>query len=327
MIKNRVTEMLGIEYPVFQAPMTWLTNAEMVAAVSNAGGFGILGPNAGQTELTADPIETAERMRDEIHKTMKLTDKPFSVNYLMPNADIEGTIEFAGPMFEMLAEEDAVKAVVCTGIIDPAEIKKFKDAGKIVIYRDGDFNEKAFKAAEAAGVDMVACVGVDCGGHLPLYRIGTLQIAQLARKNLNIPFVLGGGIVDREGARIAMELGAEGVWSGTRFCASVEAPVSQIAKDIIVNMSVDECIEFKGTVGFMRTNVTPITKKTLEMSERGESRAEISRVYSGGWRNAMLLGDMDKGFVSVCSSVSLIDSIKTCKEIVDEFVAGMTGSA
>lgn len=328
-MKNRITEMLGIKYPIFQAPMTWETDAKLVAAVSNAGGFGILGPNAGQRELTSDPVETAERMRQEIHKTMELTDKPFSVNYLMPNPVIQcdsldiASDTFAGAMFNMLVEETAVKSVVCTGVLRSDIIKKFHDAGKLVIYRDGDPNEISFRNAEAAGADIVVATGCECGGHIPLYRIGLVNILQIAKKNLTIPFIAAGGIVDRYGAKAAFDLGAEGIWAGTSFCVSEEAPIAKICKDIMVGLSVDDCIEFKGTVGFMRTNKTPITLKCKEMSDAGASREDISKVYSGGWRNGMLLGDMEQGFVSVNSAISMIDHVMTCKEIVDEYVKGM----
>lgn len=329
MVKNRITEMLGIEYPVFQAPMAWETNAELVAAVSNAGGFGVLGPNAGHRDVTSDPIETAERMRREIHKTRELTDKPFSVNFLMPNPILRadsmsiGADEFTEAMFNMLAEESIIKTVVCTGVLRADIFEKFHSLGKLVIYRDGDPNEASFRNAEAAGADIVVATGCECGGHIPLNRIGLVNILQLAKKNLTIPYIAAGGIVDRYGTKAASDLGAEGVWIGTKFCTVAESPVSQVSKDIMVNMSVDDCIEFKGTVGFMRTNKTPITLKCKEMSDAGASREEISNVYSGGWRNGILLGDMENGFVSVNSAISMIDRVQTCKEAVDEFVLGM----
>jgi enoyl-[acyl-carrier protein] reductase II len=112
MSENRVCEILGIKYPIIQAPMAWVTSAELAAAVSNAGGLGVLGPNAGQTTVTVDPIETAERMRREIRKTRELTDKPFAVNYILPLDFDEVQNSFAVPMLQVCVEEKVKRAMM-----------------------------------------------------------------------------------------------------------------------------------------------------------------------------------------------------------------------
>ena len=113
-MKNRICDMLGIEKPVIGAAMTWVSDARWVAAISNAGGLGVLGPNCGDTVPTDSPVETGERLRREIRKTRELTDKPFAVNYLLPTKGVEATYTFARPIYKVLKEEKAM----CTTISD-----------------------------------------------------------------------------------------------------------------------------------------------------------------------------------------------------------------
>lgn len=174
---NRICQILGIEKPVIQGPLSWLTDARLVAAVSNAGGLGVLGPNAGLTAETAvsTPEETAEKMREEIRKTKKLTEKPFGVNLIpTPENDI-----WTPPILQVIKEE-GVKAVVYTGYGDGAIItslfNELKASGIAIIYRDINPTPENTRLAEKAGADIIVATGFDEGGTLPGTALGTFSI-------------------------------------------------------------------------------------------------------------------------------------------------------
>lgn len=171
---NRICQILGIEKPVIQGPLSWLTDARLVAAVSNAGGLGVLGPNAGLTAETAvsTPEETAEKMREEIRKTKKLTEKPFGVNLIpTPENDI-----WTPPILQVIKEE-GVKAVVYTGYGEGAIItslfNELKASGIAIIYRDINPTPENTRLAEKAGADIIVATGFDEGGTLPGTALGT----------------------------------------------------------------------------------------------------------------------------------------------------------
>ena len=166
MIKNRVTEILGIEYPVILGAMSWCTDARLCAAISNAGGLGQLAANAGQTTVTPDPNETVARMKAEFEKTLALTDKPFAINCMAPDPAIPVTAVFSHPMKNWILSDDRVKIVLVSGRpCDEAAnfIREFKAHGKIVIYRDANPSAASFKWTEEAGADIVIATGVECG--------------------------------------------------------------------------------------------------------------------------------------------------------------------
>lgn len=168
---NRVARILGIEKPVVQGPLSWLTDARLVAAVGNAGGLGVLGPNAGLTAATAvsTPEATAEKMREEIRKTKQLTEKPFGVN-LIPTAEND----IWTPAILPVIKEEGVKVVVYTGYGDgslkPALFDELKAAGITIIYRDINPTPENSRRAEQAGADIIVATGFDEGRHAAGYR-------------------------------------------------------------------------------------------------------------------------------------------------------------
>ncbi len=215
MKNNRICQILGIEKPVIQGPLSWLTDARLVAAVSNAGGLGVLGPNAGLTADTAvsTPEETAEKMREEIRKTKRLTEKPFGVN-LIPTAvnDV-----WTGPILQVVKDE-GVRAVVYTGYgegsIIPALFRELKEAGIAIIYRDINPTPENTCLAEEMGADIIVATGFDEGGTLPATALGTFSIVPLIADAVkHIPVMAAGGITDNRTARAAHALGR-----GRRVC-------------------------------------------------------------------------------------------------------------
>lgn len=206
---NRVARILGIEKPVVQGPLSWLTDARLVAAVGNAGGLGVLGPNAGLTAATAvsTPEATAEKMREEIRKTKQLTEKPFGVN-LIPTA----VNDIWTPAILPVIKEEGVKVVVYTGYGDgslkPALFDELKAAGITIIYRDINPTPENSRRAEQAGADIIVATGFDEGGTLPGTALGTFTIVPLIVDAVQrVPVMAAGGITDARGARAFMPWG------------------------------------------------------------------------------------------------------------------------
>ncbi|MDR3597648.1 nitronate monooxygenase [Clostridium sp.] len=318
MSKNRVTEILKIKYPVIQASMSWITSAELAAAVSNAGGMGVLGPNAGQTTLTTDPMETAERMRREIRKTKELTDKPFAVQYFIPfQGDPQG---FSSKVLQVIREED-IKYLLVLGMglgNEVEEVKNLKNEGFTIIYRDLNPTIESAKNIEAAGADIIIATGYDEGGGLPAHAIGTMAIVPLIADAVNIPVLAAGGIVDSRGVKASMILGAEGVYIGTRFIASKECPASDLCKQDIINAKTVDLVEFKAMPTW-RCTPHELSLELYKMDQNGATREEINARMGdvGGIRVGMLEGNLDNGINSVSNAIELIKDIKSCSEIIE----------
>jgi enoyl-[acyl-carrier protein] reductase II len=321
MNQNRVTEILNIKYPVVQAAMSWITSAELAAAVSIAGGMGVLGPNAGQTTLTTDPAETAERMRHEIRKTKELTDKPFAVQYFIPfPGDTQG---FSSKVLQIIREE-GIKNLLVLGMSlgnEAEEVRNLKNEGFTIIYRDLNPTVESAMNIEAAGADIIIATGYDEGGGLPAHAIGTMTIVPLIADAVNIPVLAAGGIVDNRGVKASMILGAEGVYIGTRFVASKECPASDISKHDIINAKTTDLVEFKAMPAW-RSTPHKLSLELYNMDQNGASSEEINKRMGaiGGIRAGMLEGDLDNGINSVSNAIELIKDIKSCKEIIEELM-------
>ncbi len=312
---NRVCEILGIEKPVVQAPMTWITSPEMVAAVSNAGGLGVLGFNAGFETGKATPEETAEEMRRQIRRTKELTDKPFGMNVMTAAFDGAG---FSKATIQVCAEEN-VPVLVAIGALDVDQVKEWKAAGFRIIYRDMYPTVASAKAAEAAGVDILVATGCDEGGGMPVEATGTIVKTALIVEAVNIPVLAAGGIVNEAMARASACVGAEGAYAGTRFVLSRECRAAQATKDDILNTGADDLIVLTEADGYLKWRSTPhkVAKEAVEENRKGNMKPSIGSFYYG-----MLKGDPDAGINSVSSAASLIKSIDSCEEIVNELARG-----
>lgn len=321
-MNNRVAEILGIEKPILQGPMSWITNAEFVAAVSNAGGLGILGPNAGQTTITTSPEETAERMRREIRKTKELTDKPFGTT-LITDADMK----FTWPILEVVIEE-GVQVILLNGVegtLTEKIITPLKEAGIKIVYRPLTPTIEDAKTAQAMGVDVYVATGFDEGGTLPTSIIGTFTITPIIVDVLDIPVIAAGGIGDARGVASAFELGAEGVFLGSRFIPTVENPAAQSVKQRIVDSSAADLLLYRTLPAYYRSLPTPFAEKLVAMDNQGASREEIARVggSSSVIRIGMLEGIGEGGIITVGTGITPITKIQTVQEVVDELAAGI----
>ena len=316
---NRVCQILKIEKPVIQGPMFWLTDAKLVAAVSEAGGLGVLGPHAGQNSLPKDDAERAERMRKEIQKVKELTSKPFGINifHSEQNPDIQLQL-----MLKVVYEEKVPVAVVVHMGPDAAEdiITELKAHGVTVVFRHISITPDLARKAEKAGADIIVATGMDEGGTLPNHNIGTFSIVPLIVDSVKIPVMAAGGITDRRTFNAAFALGAEGVFSGTFFLASKEARTAQNVKEMIVKANATDIDFFRTTPYYYRSIPTPLSQKLVKMDNELKTREEIANEMHPmrNMKFGMLDGKVDEGYVSVGLGVSMIHSIRSCKEIIDD---------
>jgi enoyl-[acyl-carrier protein] reductase II len=322
--KNRVCELLGIRYPVIQAPMNWITDSDLAACVSNAGGLGIIGPNAGCTEVTSSVTETGERLRAEIRRAKLLSTKPFGVNLIAPEASIvfrEGADESKSYSDECLKViiAERVPVVLLTGKVLEEYVRPLKDAGIIVVYRAMPVNVQAAKQSEEAGVDAVVVVGFEGGGHSGRDRLPTGTLIPQIVDAVGIPVVAGGGIADGRGMAAALALGAEGVFMGTRFIASTECGAHWAVKQAIVNARDTGTLTVEGIPGVLRALKSPLMERCLMMETSGCSLEEISKEYDGGYRAGMLEGNVEATLVCGAGA-GLIKEVRSAAAIVVDVV-------
>ncbi|MGF9699941.1 NAD(P)H-dependent flavin oxidoreductase [Paenibacillus sp. MABNR03] len=314
---SRITDILGIKYPIIQAPMSWVTSAELVAAVSNAGGMGTLGPNAGQNTTANGPDDSAERLRTEIRKTKELTDKPFGVNYFPPAVDA-GENPYGEALLKVLVEEK-VKVLVVVGEANEKDIKRLKEFGFTIVFRELHPTVLGAKKAERAGADIIVATGFDEGGSTPDIPVGTMTVVPMIVDAVNVPVMATGGISDKRGVNAAFALGAEGVYLGTRFIASVESPAHESAKQDIVKHGTEDLILLRtGYGGYWRA--TPHST-ALEAQNLNDNQVNSTLSKIGNLKTAMLDGRLEEGINTVSSGIQFIREIKTCEDIVNELMA------
>lgn len=312
MLNTRVSTLLGIKYPIIQAPLSWITSAEMVAAVSNAGGLGVLGPRAGQNIISHDPIEITEQFRREIRKTKSLTTAPFAVNYIFPT-DTRST-QLSELLFNVICEEQVKIVITVVNELTQQDrtITKFKDKGITVIHRNlSPTIENSIYAAEQ-GIDSLIITGHESGGTLSNTRVSTLSLLPQITEILEIPLIAAGGIYNGKTAKAAFAMGAEAVFMGTRFINSIECPASDLCKNEIIRVKSEELLEVR--VGNYNTRVTA----ALNPSQNYD--------YLTSYKIGMLDGNLNKGFVSVSESAGGIKNILSCQQIIDEIVGSLKKS-
>jgi enoyl-[acyl-carrier protein] reductase II len=320
MKKTQLCQLLEIEHPVIQAPMNWITWAELAAAVSNAGGLGVIGPNPGTTEETKDVNETGERLRREIRKAKFLTQKPFAVNLVTSFQDQpEGAEAYCERCLDVILKE-GVPAVVVTGDDPGKYLKPLKNAGTKILYRAMPVTAAIAKEAERVGVDAVIAVGFEGGGHTGSDRIPTFVLVSAVANTVDIPVIAGGGIVDGKGMAAALALGAQGVFMGTRFMATTECQAHENVKQAILNATDTSTITVSGPFGVMRALKTPVTEHCARLEASGSTPREISNVYRPRYRKGMLEGDGVDGVFVCGAGAALIKDVKRAADVVEDTV-------
>lgn len=300
---NRVCEILGIEKPVIQAFMSGLTSPELCAAVSNAGGMGIIGMPS----------------QEDLQTVKSLTDKPFCVGFYGYDADTMKMLQDEGVSIVFVLGQGSKANDYA---VDTDTIKNLKDNGFTVIYRDVNTTVPALVAAQDAGADIVVASGYGQGGHMTETRITLATMLTEARPQITVPLMASGCIVDAATAAAAAAAGAEGAYVGTRFNASEESPCSDYAKQVIVDSRAEGLVEWRASVGFVRANDCQFSRECEEMANGGATAGELAEKYMGMFA-AMRMGDESMP-VGMNDAVNSITSLKTCQEIVDDIAAGFT---
>lgn len=316
---NRVTEILNIEHPIIQAPMLWLTDAKLVSAVSNAGGLGVLGFNAGQTEVTRSLDETIDRMRNEIRKVKAQTNHPFGLNLQAIND------AFFEPTLQLMIDEKVPVAVVA-GDLEPACLAKIKDANITIVYRPLNPTVEVTKMAVKAGVDIIVATGFDEGGTIPNQVIGTLAIIpMIVDAAENVPVMAAGGIADTRTAKAAFALGAEGLYVGTAFLMAEESRMADNIKKLAIQADADDLLLYRTQPAYYRSLPGELPNQLAEMSATGASRSDILTASHGGdgMRLGMLVGDLSQGFASFGLGISQIHQIEPVTTIMNRLSAGV----
>ena len=310
MLKTKITEMFGIQHPIIQGGMHYVGFAEMAAAVSNAGGLGII------TGLTQ---KTPEDLAKEIARCHKMTDKPFGVNLtflpMFNQPDYPGYIQ--------AIIEGGVKVVETAGRNPQAYIESLKAADIKVIHKCTSVRH-ALKAQDI-GCDAASVDGFECGGHPGEDDIPNMILLPRAAEELDIPFVASGGIGNGKQLAAALALGAEGVNLGTRFIATKEAPVHQNVKDALVAASeLDTTLimrSLRNTERVLKNSaVTSIQEKEKELGDNIKIE-DILYEVAGVYPKIMTEGKMDDGAWSCGMVAGLIHDIPSCQDLVDGMVA------
>ena len=307
MFKTRITELFGIKYPIIAGGMHLLSRAELVAAVSNAGGLGI---------LASTTFETKEELREEIWKTRGLTNKPFGVNLnlfpMMRQRSVEEDID--------LFIDEGVGIVESSGASPEPYVLRLKEAGVKIIHKVPAV--RFAQKAESVGVDAVTIVGFECAGHPGMDDVTSLILVPLTADAVKIPVVAGGGFCDARSFVAALALGADGVMMGTRFVATHECIVHPKIKEWLVKAKETGTTLIDRSLGLpMRVIKNKPAEKALEMDKRGASLEELLTVISGELgRKAWMEGDIDAGVVSLGMAVGRIHEIVSVKKAIDDII-------
>ena len=305
-MKTKITELFGIKHPIIQGGMHFVGYAELAAAVSNAGGLGII------TGLTQ---RTAADLANEIAKCKKLTDKPFGVNItFLPVIDAP---DYPGYVKAII--DGGVKIVETAGRSPEQWMPAFKEAGIKVIHKCTSVRH-ALKA-EKIGCDAVSVDGFECGGHPGEDDIPNMILLPRAAQELKIPFVASGGMGTASQLVAALALGAEGINMGTRFVATKEAPVHQNVKDAIVKATeLDTRLVMRGLRNTERVLKNAAVDK-LEVIEREKGLnvtfADVAPYVAGVYGKVMKNGELDAGAWSCGMVAGLINDIPTCKDLIE----------
>lgn len=309
-MRTRITEMFGIRYPIVQGGMQWVGTTEMASAVSNAGGLGI---------LTALTQPTPEALAREIDRCRGMTDRPFGVNLtILPTVKPPPYDEYIDALIDR-----GVRIVETAGNSPKDFIGKMKSAGVRLIHKCTSVRHAL--SAERNGVDVVSIDGFECAGHPGEDDVGGLILIPLAAQALRIPVIASGGIADGRGMAAALALGAEGVNMGTRFCATVEAPIHPAIKDALVRASERETnLIFRTLHNTGRVLRNRISDEVVATERRpgGCEFKDIQPLVAGQrGRAALQSGEVDAGLVWAGQTVGLVQDIPTCADLLARMVA------
>lgn len=298
-MKTRVTELLQIEYPIIQGGMAWVAEHHLAAAVSEAGGFGLIGAASAPPEI----------VREEIRKAKELTDKPFGVNIMLLNPNVDEVAK--------IVVEEGIQAVT-TGAGNPEKyMSMWKEAGVKVIPVVASV--AMAKRMERYGADAVVAEGMEAGGHIGNQT--TMALIPQIVDAVNIPVIAAGGIGDGRGIAASFMLGAEGVQMGTRFVVADESIVHENYKNRIVKAKdIDSVVTGQSTGHPVRCLRNQMTKEYIKKEQEGVPFEELERMTLGSLRKAVMDGDILNGTVMAGQIAGLVSKRQSCKEILQEIM-------
>ena len=309
-MKTRITELFGIQHPIIQGGMHFVGFAELAAAVSNAGGLGII------TGLTQ---RTPEDLAKEIARCNDMTDKPFGVNLTF--LPVVAAPDYPGYVKAII--DGGVKVVETAGNNPQKWLPPLQEAGIKVIHKCTSVRH-ALKA-ETIGVDAMSIDGFECGGHPGEDDVPNMILLPRAQETLKVPFVASGGMADARSLVAALAMGAEGMNMGTRFMATKEAPIHDNVKQAIVAASeLDTRLVMRPLRNTERVLTNAGVERLLEKERTLGSAitfADIAPEVAGLYPRIMLEGQMDIGAWSCGMVAGLIHDIPTCKELIDRIMA------
>jgi len=309
--KTRITEMLDIRYPIIGGGMFLLSTAELAAAVSEAGGLGI---------MASSNFTTAEGLRDEIRKAKSLTDKPLGVNI---NMFLREGSPWPNDEFVEVIVEEGIKAVETSGIRTPEDyLPRLREGNVKVIHKVTTVRHA--RKAESVGVDAVGVVGMENGGAVGMEDLTTMVVIPAAVSALHVPVLAGGGIGDSRGFVAALALGADGVIIGTRFIATRECPAHQSFKEWLVSAKETDTVLVERSIKLThRALRNSMSDRVLEMEARGAPFEEFLPFIGGESKKELFLeGKLEAGIALAGQVVGLIDDVPTVKEVIENIVNG-----
>jgi NADH:quinone reductase (non-electrogenic) len=307
-LKTRFTELLGIEYPIVQGGMMWVGRAELAAAVSNAGGLGI---------LTALTQPTPDALRAEIDRCRTMTDKPFGVNLtILPSVNPPPYAEYRKAIID-----SGIKIVETAGHKPQEHVDHFKEHGIKVVHKCTAVRHAL--SAERMGVDAISIDGFECAGHPGEDDIPGLILIPAAADKVKIPMIASGGFGDGRGLVAALALGADGINMGTRFCATVEAPIHDNVKQLMLkNDERDTNLIFRKLHNTARVGKSPVSDEVVEILNRPDAKFEdVAHLVRGiKGREVLETGNLDAGLFWAGQVQGLIHDIPTCAELIGRIV-------
>lgn len=300
-MKTEITQLLGIEYPILQGGMAWVANASLAAAVSNAGGCGLIAGGAAPAEI----------VRAEIVRARELTDKPFGVNVMLMNPS-------APEIIQVCIEEKV--AVVTTGAGNPGQyIEGLKAAGIKVIPVVPSV--ALAKRMERAGADAVVCEGMEAGGHIG--SLTTMALVPQIADAVKIPVIAAGGIADGRGMAAAILLGAQGVQVGTRFLTARECEISRAYKELVLEAKDTSTVVTGQFTGHpVRTLKNKQAREMLKAEASGISPEEFEKMGAGSLRKAVQDGDLENGSFMAGQIAGMVNREESCAEIIRDLNDG-----
>ncbi|MBD5457774.1 MAG: enoyl-[acyl-carrier-protein] reductase FabK [Lachnospiraceae bacterium] len=299
-MKTKITELLGIEYPIIQGGMAWVAEYHLVAAVSEAGGLGIIGAGGAPASF----------VREQIQKVKEITDKPFGVNIMLMNPEAD--------QIAQVVVDEGVK-VVTTGAGNPGKyMAMWKKAGIKVIPVVA--SAALAKMMERAGADAVVAEGMESGGHIG--ETTTMALVPQVVDAVSIPVIAAGGIADGRGFAAAMMLGAQAVQMGTRFIVARESTVHENYKQKVISAKdIDTAVTGRSTGHPIRCIRNKTTREYLKLEKEGATLEELEKLTLGGLRRAVVEGDVAGGSIMAGQIAGLVKKEQTCAEMIQEIMA------